>query len=210
MRRVIIVWEFIINDIHQVRVRVVRGGVSSVRSLCGLQAKTTSMIQGTCACGYPAEAPTFVLLEDPTACKGASSNLQIARLKEARVDEPTLVLLEDPTVLEPGLQEAVAEAVAEPWRRPVWRVLARPCACGRHRHQTCARQAVDGTDFCQDCCPAYCRCSCTACEVTLCGVSPDVSPRTTSRAVNVSPRTACIAVCSAQSRTPLGVLTATR
>ena len=200
------------NDIHQVRVRVVSGawhpphkaaclGVSSVRSLCGLQAKTTSMIQGTCACGYPAEAPTFVLLEDPTAWKGASSNLQIAQLKEARVDEPTLVLLEDPTVLEPGLQEPVAE--------PLW-VLARPCACGRHRHQTCARQAVDGTDFCQDCCPAYCRCSCTACEVTLCGVSPDVSPRTTSRAVNVSPRTACIAVCSAQSRTPLGVLTATR
>jgi hypothetical protein len=67
------------------------------------------------------------------------------------------------------------EAVVDPWE-PLW-VPPRPCACGRHHHQTCARQAVDGTDFCQDCCPAYCRCSCTACEVTLCGGSPDVSPR---------------------------------
>ena len=129
-----------------------------------------------------------------------------SRLKAACADEPTLVLLEDPTASEPALQEAVAEPL---WgRRPV--VLVRPCACGGHHQQTCARQAVGGTDFCPDCCPSYCCCSCTNCEVTLCGVSPDVSPRTTSRAVYVSPRTACIAVLSAKPRTPIIVLTATR
>ena len=137
------------------------------------------------------------------ALERAFSSLQIAQLKEARSDDPTLVMLEDPTALDRALQEAV-EA------QPVWDD-ARPCACGLHRQQTCVRQAVGGTDFCPDCCPTYCCCACTACEVTLCGVSQsDVSPRTTSRAVIVSPRTACIAVCSAQSSTPIGVLTATR
>ena len=85
-------------------------------------------------------------------------------------------------------------------------VLPRLCACVQHRQQTCARQAVAGTDFCVDCCPVYCCCSCTACEVTLCGVSPDVSPRTTSRRrrlANVSPRTACIAVLSADVLHPV-------